>query len=174
MNHICINNDSLSEEECDTLINKYSIKLKNSTTPPLNYDYYDTSYEDEILKNLADKILPEYKKQNPEINCTPGFWSLKQFRFKKFKPGKSYDEFHSEQSYGKPRVLSVLTYLSNHNCGTEFIDGRMVKSIKGRSLLFPAFWTHAHKGQPCPENKERYVLSAYATFDKREDNEFIA
>ena len=27
--------------------------------------------------------------------------------------------------------------------------------------MFPAFWTHTHRGQPCPENKYRYILSAY-------------
>ena len=57
-------------------------------------------------------------------------------------------------------------YLSDHNCGTEFYNGCMVKSVKGRSLLFPPYWTHAHKGQPCPDNKERYILSAYGVFNK--------
>lgn len=29
--------------------------------------------------------------------------------------------------------------------------------------LFPAFWTHTHRGQLCPDNKLRYVMSAYVT-----------
>jgi hypothetical protein len=168
MNNICIIDNSLSEEECDNLINNYSSKLNGSLKSPWNYSYYDMPYEDNILQNLVARILPKYKTENPEINCTSDLWSLKGFRFKKFNPGDFFDEFHSEQAYDKPRVLAVLTYLSDHNCGTEFIDGRMVKSVKGRSLLFPAFWTHAHKGQPCPENKYRYILSAYASFDKKE------
>jgi hypothetical protein len=165
MNHICIIDNSLSKKECDSLINKYSSKLTNSLKKPWNYSYYDILDKDKILHKLILKIIPKYKKENPEIEITTDTWSLKNFRFKKFNPGDYYNEFHSEQRLNYPRVLSVLTYLSDHNCGTEFIDGRMVKSVKGRSLLFPAFWTHAHKGQPCPENKYRYILSAYATFD---------
>ena len=61
----------------------------------------------------------------------------------------------------EPRILSILVYLSNHNCGTEFYNGKVIKSVKGRALIFPAFWTHTHKGQPCPDNKYRYILSAY-------------
>ena len=168
MNHICIIDNSLSQKECDSLIDKYSSKLTKSLKKPWNYSYHVLPYEDEILQKLVSKILPKYKTENPEINFTSDPWSLKNFRFKRFNPGDHYNEFHSEQSLNDPRVLSVLIYLSDHNCGTEFIDGRMVKSVKGRSLLFPPFWTHVHKGQPCPENKYRYILSAYATFDKKE------
>ena len=78
--------------------------------------------------------------------------------------------FHSEQSIEDPRVLSILVYLSDHNCGTEFYNGFTIKSVKGRAMVFPPYWTHAHKGQPCPDKKFRYILSAYATFERKNKN----
>ena len=37
-------------------------------------------------------------------------------------------------------------------------------------MVFPPYWTHAHKGQPCPDKKFRYILSAYATFERKNKN----
>ena len=172
MNHICVIDNSLSSEECDSLIKEMSQKLVGPMQPPWNYSFHNITYENKILTKLVDKIIPQYKKENPDVDLTFDSWSLENFKFKQFKPGKYYDEFHSEQSYTQPRVFAVLVYLSDHNCGTEFTDGRMVKSVKGRTLIFPAYWTHTHRGQPCPDNKLRYILSAYATFNKREKHEF--
>ena len=58
MNNICIIDNSLSEEECDNLINNYSSKLNGSLKSPWNYSYYDMPYEDDILQNLVARILP--------------------------------------------------------------------------------------------------------------------
>jgi hypothetical protein len=165
MNNICIIDKSLSNEECDLLINEFSPKLQESLKAPWNYSFYDTPLDNKILQKLAYNIIEIYKKKYPEVNYTHEKWSMKKFRFKVFEPGDYYDILHSEQSSKNARILSILIYLSDHNCGTEFYDGTMVKSVKGRSLIFPAFWTHAHKGQPCPDKKRRFILSAYATLD---------
>ena len=34
--------------------------------------------------------------------------------------------------------------------------------------MFPAYFTHTHRGQACPHNKDRYMLGGYFHyFDKR-------
>ena len=166
MNNVCVIDNSLSNEECDYLIKDSTSKLEGSLGPPWNYDYYVFNNQNNIIENLAKTILEKYKQKYPEVDLTHDKWTLTNFVFKQFKPGKHFDEFHSEQSLNDPRVLSILVYLSNHNCGTEFYNGFMVQSVKGRSLVFPPYWTHAHKGQPCPDNKFRYILSAYGTFKR--------
>ena len=166
MNYIHIIDNSLSQEECDIIIDNYSKKIEGYLKEPWNYSYCDIPYEDEILQKLAVKIIESYKNKYPEVNYTHEKWSLKNFRFKIFKPGDYYDTLHSEQGSENQRLLSILIYLSNHNCGTEFFNKTMVQSVKGRAVIFPAYWTHAHKGQPCPDKKTRFILSAYATFDK--------
>ena len=163
MNNVCIIDNALSNEDCDFLINDLKNKIQGSLRKPHNYNYCDIDYcNNNILQNLTNTIIPKYKKLYPEIDLTHNKWQLGSYRFKEFIPSNYYDEFHSEQSYENPRILAILVYLSNHNCGTEFYNGEVIKSIKGRALMFPAFWTHTHRGQPCPENKYRYILSAYA------------
>tara|TARA_R100001079_G_C4385369_1_gene124927 strand:+ start:162 stop:686 length:525 start_codon:yes stop_codon:yes gene_type:complete len=171
MNHVCVIDNSLSSEECDDLINEMSQKLIGPVKAPWNYHHHDITYPNKIILKLVGKIIPQYKKENPDVNLTMDPWSLENFKFIQFKPGNYYDAFHSEQSYTQPRVFAVLVYLSDHNCGTEFTNGKIVKSVKGRSLIFPAYWTHTHKGQPCPDNKIRYILSTHAKFNKRDKHE---
>jgi len=162
MNNICIIDNALSNKDWDFLINNFKNKIQGSHGNPHNYNYCDIAYDgNDILKNLTKLILTKYTKLYPEINLTYNKWQLGNYRFKKFIPSNYYNKFHSEQGFNEPRILSILVYLSNHNCGTEFYNGEVVQSVKGRALMFPAFWTHTHKGQPCPENKYRYILSAY-------------
>jgi len=165
MNNICVIDESLSNKESDLLIKKFLPEVKQSLKNPHNYSFYDIPLNNKILQKLSFNIIETYKNKYPEVNYTHEKWSIKQFRFKVFEPGDYYNVLHSEQNSTNARILSILVYLSNHNCGTEFYDGTMVKSVKGRSLIFPAFWTHAHKGQPCPDKKRRFILSAYVTLD---------
>jgi len=169
MNNLLIIDELIPQKKCDLIINTLSKKLKKTEKAPRNYSYYDISNKKEsakLLENLSSTLIKKYKETYPEVNITQERWVLQPFKFKKFKPGKYYDTFHSEQTVDDPRVLSIIIYLSDHNCGTEFLNNLMVKSIKGRALLFPPFWTHAHRGQPCPDNKNRYILSAYAVLEK--------
>ena len=162
MNNICIIDNALSIKECDFLIKNLKNNIQGSSGNPHNYNYCDISYDgNDVLQNLTKLIISEYTKLYPEINLTYNKWKLQNFKFKEFIPGNYYNKFHSEQSFNEPRILSILVYLSNHKCGTEFYNGKVIQSVKGRALIFPAFWTHTHKGQPCPENKYRYILSAY-------------
>lgn len=168
MNHISIIDKALSDKECNIIIKKYSCKIEGSLKEPWNYDFCDIP-QDKILDSLSKKLVEQYKKDYPEVNITNERWSLKPFKFKIFKPGNYYSAFHSEQGFSVPRIFSILVYLSDHNCGTEFYNKTIVKSVKGRALIFPSYWTHAHRGQPCPDNETRYILSAYAILDEEID-----
>ena len=41
MNHICVIDNSLSSEECDSLINEMSQKLVGPMQPPWNYSFHN-------------------------------------------------------------------------------------------------------------------------------------
>jgi hypothetical protein len=170
MNYVNIIDKALTGKQCDSLIEEFNSKIQGTLEKPRNYDYYDIPVEHKLMEKTGIKIINKYKKDYPEINLTFNSWILDPFRFQHFKPGDYYNQMHSEQSTKQPRVLSVLIYLSDHNCGTEFHNGFMVKSVKGRALLFPSYWTHAHKGQTCPEHKSRYVLSSHAVMFNKGGN----
>jgi hypothetical protein len=166
-NFILERNNFLSKEECNILIKD----LKGKVKPPEKEEYGYESCDLEgtpIFNQIQHRVSPlwgEYINAFPEVNLTPNKWSLTYIRFKKFKPGKSFEYWHSEHSYSHcTRVLNIQLYLSTHDCGTEFYNGDVVKSEIGKVVIFPSYFTHTHKGQKCPDNKTRYLITGYVNF----------
>lgn len=161
---VLIVDDFLTHEECDNYINILENEIHATEGPPLNYSLHSLVFHDN--SKLENEIVNHYKKRFPEIDMTPSHWAFDtSFMIKKFIPGKAFDVWHCEQSYTKPqRIACAIIYLSDHNCGTEFYDGSVVLSKKGRLMVFPTFWTHMHRGQVCPDNKDRYIISGYISY----------
>lgn len=168
MNHVLIIDDLLSSEDCDILIESNKINLINETeVSPWNYLSCDISKNNPVLQKPLKEIISLYVKTYPEINLTKDRWDFDNFKLKKFRAGKFYDAWHSEHCVLYPyRIACLLLYLSDHDCGTEFYNGEVIKSRKGRAILFPTFWTHTHRGQPCPDQKNRYIMSSYIQLQK--------
>ena len=162
-NFILVKDNVFSEDECKSIINTYSKNCKKPEKDYLGYAFFDI----EQFKYISrfSKIVDEYTKIFKGINMTSSKWKLGDFRFKHFKPGKHFAGWHSEHclSYLN-RILSIQIYLSNHNCGTESLHYKTIKSKIGAVALFPSYFTHTHRGQVCPDNKDRYLITAYLTF----------
>jgi hypothetical protein len=110
-------------------------------------------------------IIKKYEKMYPEINLTKDKWALTELIFKHFKPGNFFSDWHSEVGLTRPsRVLNMMIYLSEHDCGTQFFNQDVIKSRIGRLTIFPSYFTHTHRGQICPDNKDRYILGGYYNF----------
>ena len=168
MNHTLIIDDYLKEKKCDELINTfvdnaYYLNNESHTGYKINYDVkYNHIGVDKI--NFA---INDYINKFKEVNYTPSKFKLneEELRFKHFEPGNCYEMWHCEHSYKNPyRVMNYMIYLSTHNCGTEFWNGDIVKSKKGRLIMFPAAYTHVHRGQKCPDNKHRYLIGGYINY----------
>jgi hypothetical protein len=165
---ILIKDNVFSDQECDEIINTH----KENCVFEKDYKYYSCTDIDINSFKYDYKInylLDEYVKEYEESGKTASIWSLTTMRFKHFKPGESFYNWHSENSMTYPhRVLALQIYLSNHNCGTEFSAyDKTVLSVKGRATMFPAYFTHTHRGQVCPENKDRYLLTGYVNFIRK-------
>ena len=61
---------------------------------------------------------------------------------------EGYFSLHNEASGSYPyRMLAWMVYLNNAECGTEFpYQERTVTPKAGRTVIWPAGWTHPHKG----------------------------
>jgi len=156
-------------EECNNMIEKYSIDVDRNNYS--DYNFKDIHNFDDILPKLMSAIN-QYITINPEINLVASKFGLQNFRFKHFKPGSSFKDWHSEHCLTYPhRILSVQMYLSNHRCGTEFYNNEYIESKIGRVAIFPAYFTHTHRGQTCPDNKDRYIITSYVSFYEKGDKE---
>jgi len=160
----------LSDEESDFLINRYNNKITKEHDKLNNYQYYNIL--ETIFPEKFNKAIEEYKNKFNEINLLTSYWGLKDLRFKKFSPGTGFTDWHSEHSITAPyRILNVQIYLSNHNCGTQFYNGEVIESKKGRLAFFPSYFTHTHRGQICPDNITRYIITGYISFVSKGKNE---
>ena len=162
-NFILTVDNIFSKKDCKILINLYKENLtfeKNN-----NYSYKDIDVYSFMYLNKLKEVTEIYTKKYDEINITASCWSLNQLRFKLFKKGKSFSSWHSEHTFNYPyRVLSIQLYLTEHNCGTEFYyNKKTILSKVGRVCIFPAYFTHTHKGQP-DLFKDRMIITGYYNF----------
>ena len=164
---VYVEDSVLSRSYCKLLIKNYSSKTKAAEIESHGYSYVNLE-DTPIFPKIVNILKPhweEYRFRNSGVDYTKDKWGLSSLRFKRFDKGKSFEGWHSEHCVDYPlRVLSVQFYLSEHNCGTEFIDGSVIKSEVGRLAIFPSYFTHCHKGQKCPENKPRYIITGYTEF----------
>ena len=155
----------LTAEQCESLIQEGTISMVDSELEGvMGYrwsDFDQTTHP--IIAPLTSVLTLEYIKHFPAIGMTDTKWFTGPWRFKHFPPGYHFGGWHSEHSYSSPyRIGCILLYLSNHDCGTEFYSTQeVIKSKAGRVMIFPTSWTHTHRGQLCPEKKDRYIMSTY-------------
>jgi len=166
-NFIAINKEFITKAKCKSLIKTLDKNLITDGNEYSNYEFKDIK-DKKIQKFIVEKALAmiqTYCSYYQELNMTKDKWALTSLRFKKFKPGQAFYAWHSEHS-GKysTRVMVFQLYLTDHNCGTEFFSGETIYSEAGKAVLFPPYFTHTHRGQRCPQNKTRYLITGYYNF----------
>jgi prolyl 4-hydroxylase len=95
------------------------------------------------------------------------------FNIQKYEPGGHFTRLHSERtSLGSlQRVLAWMTYLNDVESEgeTEFTHyGIKVQPRVGRTLIWPAEWTHAHRGLAVGAG-EKYIVTGWMHFPDNDD-----
>lgn len=87
-------------------------------------------------------------------------------------PGGGYHIWHGEQSNGKhaDRVLVYMLYLNSLSDGdggeTEFLYQRCrIAPQANTMLLWPATFTHAHRGNPVLCDRSKYIVTGWFYYE---------
>jgi len=143
---------------------KYDPKLKETTE--VQFRQQETTLFDEYISELI-KCLDKYKKKYKYCDIGQEVWDLELWpKIQKYKPEEGYHIWHSENSGSKTtckRHLVFMTYLNTVTSGGEtgFWDQKVkIKPKKGLTLIWPATWTHTHKGYP-PKKQDKYILTGW-------------
>ena len=185
-NFIGIFENSFSKEFCEKYINVFETYKKSGLTFRRN----KTEITDEsisipgsVLDNLESINLPLYfMKEFSEIffplydQYASKFSILNRvskhaiydFKLQKTCPGEGYHVWHTEHEskVTRDRLLVFTVYLNDIEEGgeTEFLyQHTRIKPEKGLFTIFPANWTHAHRGNP-PLSNEKYIGTGWYTF----------
>lgn len=178
MSHIQLFSDKFTQEECDELIDLFekdprkiegvtndglNDEHKKSTDLPLVFSPDENQYSKIIIPKLFSAISA-YKKGFPFLNEQE--WDVCPFyNIQKYEEGEGYFKLHCEhESLAPYRMLAWMIYLNNNPCGTEFPEQDLVlKSFRGDIVVWPAFWTHPHKGVT-PNIGIKYIATGWCEY----------
>tara|TARA_R100001509_G_C4776495_1_gene184811 strand:- start:49 stop:570 length:522 start_codon:yes stop_codon:yes gene_type:complete len=166
--------DYIDKKICKDLIDCYE-NNENKTTQNDNFKKMSEIYlncEDKKLNNYFSalyNILKKYIKKYEYIDKGQEPWYTSPIlKIQKYKPGESYFGWHTESTGyqgNNNRILAFSTFLNDIKKGGEtefFYQKQKIKPETGKTILFPSFWTHTHRGIVTQETK--YIITGWYTY----------
>jgi hypothetical protein len=168
----------ISEKLCDHLVANI-----NRRDEFFNYDekreYYrlQNKYIDKKLQqsyvSQVRGCLEQYEKDYQFARKGLPYTMQNPFNFQMYEPGCWYKHWHHEDPGPRPghflRKFVFMTYLNDikEGGGTEFLYQDLdVEPKKGLTLIWPAGWTHPHRGVVAPEER-KYIATGWFVYKDR-------
>ena len=132
----------------------------------------DLKYTDKEIIQEFNRVFWEhcYKHYADEFDILKKFEQHNSYTLKiqKTKPGQGYHVWHAEvdSKLTSTRLLTWSVYLNDEfEAGeTEFLyQHYRYKPSKGDVIIFPAAYTHTHRGNP-PIGGDKYIITGWVEF----------
>ncbi len=131
------------------------------------YDVYAKTVR--AYRGHVAACLKAYLEEFPalgEASDKLGFLEPPQMQY--YKPGGGFHGAHYESSglHIAHRVLAFQTFLNDirQGGGTRFLfQEHVVAPVKGKTVLWPAGFTHTHCGEVAPR-EEKYIITGWLSF----------
>ena len=126
-------------------------------------------YVDELHKCYLD-----YQDQWPFLKDKINTVDIPTFNIQKYNIGDHFSHIHTERSSlnNLHRVFAWMTYLNDvDNGGNTYFShyDLRIKPEKGKTLIWPAEWTHAHCGEVLNEGV-KYIITGWMHFPTDDKN----
>ena len=114
------------------------------------------------------KCFTDYQDQWPFLKSMIKDIDIGSFNIQKYSPGDHFAKFHTERSSigSLHRIFAWMTYLNDVGDGgaTTFSHyGMKIKPQTGKTIIWPAEWTHAHAGEVL-NNGVKYIITGWMHF----------
>jgi prolyl 4-hydroxylase len=130
-------------------------------------------YDEELLRKYLSelyKCVDEYVKLY-FYSGDYGKWKINEdVKIQHYSPKEGFHCWHSERTHNKSpevyRHLVFMTYLNDVDDGGEtefFYQNIKVKPKKGKTLIWPADWTHTHRGITSL-TQEKYIITGWFSY----------
>ena len=125
----------------------------------------------EVFNLYLEKLLlcyKDYREQWPFLSTYLNQVHIGTFNLQRYQEGDHFKVTHSERTSlsTSHRLFAWMTYLNDVEDGgvTEFPHyGINVKPQKGKTLIWPAEWTHAHSGNIL-NSGVKYIMTGWMHF----------
>ena len=149
---------NLSEKKTtDLTIDPIDLREKNYL---IFYDYFNELFN----------CYNDYKEQWPFLDANIQTLDIPSFNIQRYLPGDHFSKIHTERSSTSTshRVFAWMTYLNdldkNSGGSTKFEHFDIsIKPKKGKTLIWPAEWTHAHSGDVI-KSGVKYIITGWMCF----------
>lgn len=129
----------------------------------------DEKYLD--LKIYIEKLFEcylDYKKQWPFLDNNFKNVDIPSFNIQKYEEGGHFSFMHCERStiQSMHRIFAWMTYLNDVQEGGDTYFKHFDLKIKpevGKTLIWPAEWTHAHRGEVLKKGS-KYIVTGWMHF----------
>ena len=164
------NNPEIQKE--GTTATGIDIKVKKSTDITINpndlkqnkYDLFNFYFEH------LNKCYLDYREQFTFLKTFANKINIGPFNIQKYQPGDHFAKVHSERTHITclHRLFAWMTYLNDvkeDDGGTTDFDYYKLKvqPQRGKTLIWPAEWTHAHSGSIL-KGGEKYIITGWIDF----------
>ena len=171
--------NALNDDLCNALIQIANEKVEadpslNRSEPQSSQDIYfrkdwfifiDTLLDvSQPINIILNEKLKEYTDEYMGAFYTNRYNSFYQ-KLQVTPPGGGFHNWHCEHAQIEfcDRILAWMFYLNDIERGgeTEFLHQRCrIKPERGKLVLFPAAFTHSHRGNP-PLDKTKYIVTGW-------------
>lgn len=169
---------AVMDDYCDRMIEKHK-ELEASTSgckgeiangglsrrKDVSFYYERDAHELAVETNqLLDVSLEKYLEDHPALGMLQFYSST--VKVQRTPPKGGFHQWHGERGHNenRTRVLVWMIYLNDCLEGegtTEFIEqGVKLQPKKGTLVLFPADWTHTHRGNPVYTH-DKYIATGW-------------
>lgn len=131
---------------------------------------FNTQLFDEYNKNFVD-CVEEYKNKFKFVDEYSPWGFTESPNIQKYlPPNQGFHGWHCERAAGcfpySTRHLVFMTYLNDVNDGGEtefYYQDLKIKPEKGKTVIWPADWTHTHRGLP-PKSNSKYIVTGWLNY----------
>lgn len=176
----------ISENLCDDILNFYDNNKEHQREGVIGSDFrIDKDFKestDMYVNHFCNDLFKIYASQLRNIinryikiyfdNCYHNAkWGgdidfADPINIQHYKPGGGFKKWHYERGrWSDKRLLVFMTYLNTlNNGGTHFEHQNITtKAQKGLTVIWPAEFTHMHKGQVSFE-EDKYIITGWINY----------
>jgi prolyl 4-hydroxylase len=135
--------------------------------------YLDTNTNNHIILqylNQLQKICEKYIEKYSYCAYYDSWTITERFKIQHYNPNQGFYGYHTERTSSEiinsKRHLVFMTYLNDINNGGEtefFYQRKKIKPEKGKTLIWPADWTHTHRGIVSTTD-EKYIITGWYSY----------